>query len=491
MIRFFLPAIRLVNRLRYPHKFALISFFFALPLALTIAFYLSETGERIEFTRREMQGNAYLRPLQKLVEQLPQAMSLADAYLRKESFAVEHLPNKQAEVDEIMAAEQAVDAELGGVLGVSEQARVVRANWDDLKKQLPSLTPGISADLHHKLQEDVLALMSTAGDASNLILDPDLDTYYTMDALLLKLPENLALMSDIRQFVNGHAGQTLSAEQRAGLVVQAGILQSNLDKLKKGMKVALANNPAGGLKVALDEPLAQYYSAQENLLREIRSVTDSERVDVGLATFHELSAAALFSNSRLWARGSIELDRLLLARIHGFERRRNTLLLSSLAVVLLVTWLWAGFYLSVMRTVANLKSAAARMRDNQGEFIVTLDNRDELAEVAQAFNSVGRALANSGEKYRSIVENSVTGIFQTTPDGHYLTANPALARMYGYDSAEELIHGINNIGSQLYVAPGRRDEFTRLMAENDVISGSSRRSGARTAAPSGSAKTCA
>ncbi|MEN6586346.1 MAG: hypothetical protein ABFE02_09930, partial [Sulfuricella sp.] len=243
MMRFFQPAVFLIDRLRYPHKFALISFFFALPLALAFYFYLSETGERIDFARREMQGNAYLRPLQKLVEQLPQSMSLADAFLREEPFAVEHLPNKQAEIDEIMRAQQQADRELGNVLAVADQARVVRADWDDLKKHLPSLTPAISNDLHRKLQADVLALMSAAGDASNLILDPDLDTYYTMDALLLKLPESLDLLSNIRLFVAAHAGQSLTPEQRADLVTQAGIVQANLDKLKKGMKVAFANNP--------------------------------------------------------------------------------------------------------------------------------------------------------------------------------------------------------------------------------------------------------
>ncbi len=470
MMRFFQPAIYLIDRLRYPHKFALISFFFALPLALAFYFYLSETGEKIDFARREMQGNAYLRPLQKLVEQLPQSMSLADAFLRNEEFAVEHLPNKQAEIDEIMGVQQQVDSEQGDLLALSDQARVIRADWDDMKKHLPSLTPAISNDLHRKLQADVLSLMSAAGDASNLILDPDLDTYYTMDALLLKLPESLDILSNIRLFVAGHAGQSLTPEQRASLVTQAGIVQANLDKLKKGMKVAFANNPGGTLKAGLDGPLAQYYSAEENLLREISRQADKDRLDSDLNSFHSLSAAALFSNSRLWVQGSVELDKLLAARIKGFQQRRDMLLLLSLGAVLLVTWLWAGFYLSVMRTVANLKTAANRMRDNQDGVTVTLDNRDELAEVAQAFNAVGQALAQSGKKYRGIVENSVTGIFQTTPDGSYLTANPALARMYGYDSAEELIDGVNNIGSQLYLAPGRREEFTQLMAQKGVIS---------------------
>ena len=49
------------------------------------------------------------------------------------------------------------------------------------------------------------------------------------------------------------------------------------------------------------------------------------------------------------------------------------------------------------------------------------------------------ALRHAEAKYRSIVENAVEGIFQTTPDGHYLSANPALARIYGYDSTDELI----------------------------------------------------
>lgn len=67
------------------------------------------------------------------------------------------------------------------------------------------------------------------------------------------------------------------------------------------------------------------------------------------------------------------------------------------------------------------------------------------------------------ERYRSIFENALEGIYQTTPDGHYLNFNPALARIYGYDSAEDLIQGISDIKRQLYVDPFKRDEFITLM----------------------------
>jgi sigma-B regulation protein RsbU (phosphoserine phosphatase) len=80
-----------------------------------------------------------------------------------------------------------------------------------------------------------------------------------------------------------------------------------------------------------------------------------------------------------------------------------------------------------------------------------------------------RALLEAEEKYHSVFDHLVEGIFQTTPDGHYLMANAALARIYGYGSPEELIQGLTDISRKLYVEEGRRDEFVRLMQENDVI----------------------
>ncbi|MFO1499652.1 MAG: PAS domain S-box protein [Verrucomicrobiota bacterium] len=79
------------------------------------------------------------------------------------------------------------------------------------------------------------------------------------------------------------------------------------------------------------------------------------------------------------------------------------------------------------------------------------------------------ALVQAEEKYRSIFEHIVEGIFQTTADGHYISANPALARIYGYDSATELISHLTDIAHQLYVEPERRQEFVRLMEEHDVV----------------------
>ena len=80
-------------------------------------------------------------------------------------------------------------------------------------------------------------------------------------------------------------------------------------------------------------------------------------------------------------------------------------------------------------------------------------------------------LRQAEAKYRDIFENVVEGIFQTSPSGQYLAANQMLARIYGYDSAAELIESLHDISTQLYVVAGRRDEFVRLMQEHGVITG--------------------
>jgi len=81
----------------------------------------------------------------------------------------------------------------------------------------------------------------------------------------------------------------------------------------------------------------------------------------------------------------------------------------------------------------------------------------------------GEALREAELRYRSIFENAVEGIFQTSSEGRYLAANPALARMYGYESPESLIAGLNDISRQLYVDPRRREEFVREMRDHGRV----------------------
>ena len=80
-------------------------------------------------------------------------------------------------------------------------------------------------------------------------------------------------------------------------------------------------------------------------------------------------------------------------------------------------------------------------------------------------------LQQSEAKYRSIFNNAAEGIFQSTPEGKFLTANPAMAHILGFSSPEELIHERTDIARQSYLDPLKREEFKRLMEQQNKVSG--------------------
>ena len=101
---------------------------------------------------------------------------------------------------------------------------------------------------------------------------------------------------------------------------------------------------------------------------------------------------------------------------------------------------------------------------------------DEVGVLTDAFNqmlaqiqSQDSALRKAEEKYRLIFEDAIEGMFQTTPAGKYLSVNPALARMYGYGSPEELTESVSDIGHIVYVNPDRRNEFRRLIEAQGFV----------------------
>jgi PAS domain S-box-containing protein len=116
------------------------------------------------------------------------------------------------------------------------------------------------------------------------------------------------------------------------------------------------------------------------------------------------------------------------------------------------TGFWANTILRALRDDAgNLRGFSKVTRD------ITEQKRTQAA------------LKETEEKYRGIIENAIEGIFQSTPDGKFISANPAMARMFGYDSAEELIADRRDIESQHYVDPSRRVIFKKLIAEKSIV----------------------
>ncbi len=95
-----------------------------------------------------------------------------------------------------------------------------------------------------------------------------------------------------------------------------------------------------------------------------------------------------------------------------------------------------------------------------------------LLEEVRERKQVEDALRQTENKYRRIFENATEGIFQVSEAGKFISVNPALAEIYGYDSPADLMQSITDIGTQLYVQPKRRDELVVYLSQFQMISGS-------------------
>jgi signal transduction histidine kinase/ActR/RegA family two-component response regulator len=324
------PAVRLMNRLRYPRKFALISLLFAVPLGLTLTLWLTELHQRIAFAEKELVGLRYVAAVSQLLEPL---------LLGRE----EECAGAALELD-------AIDRRLGPALETS-------ALWASAREPLLDRGAPLSAR-----SEAALTLIAQAGDGSNLILDPDLDTYYLMDAVVNRLPALAAQLGAIPEATRPAARLGMARVQR--------------DALERGQAVVLRENPA--LRARLEPSLA--------VLRDAFT-----RVAAGDTTTGAAGQAlvALFAHQRAAAAA---LDALLEARVEGLARRRALLLAVVVAALAGVSYLWAGFYVGVLRAVRALDRVSEHMRDGDSRGLATLETRDELHQVVNSFNRVAAEL---------------------------------------------------------------------------------------------------
>ncbi|HAJ63348.1 MAG TPA: hypothetical protein DCP31_32385, partial [Cyanobacteria bacterium UBA8543] len=133
--------------------------------------------------------------------------------------------------------------------------------------------------------------------------------------------------------------------------------------------------------------------------------------------------------------------------------------------------------LAIVRALRGEHATVDDLEIHQGDKIIPIeawgtpiyDESGNITYAIAAFKDITErkraqdALRQAEEKYRSIFENALEGIFQTTPDGRYINANPALAQLYGYNSPQELMETLSEIEHHLYVNPNRRHTFVELM----------------------------
>ena len=242
----------LLNHLRISRKLALMSALFVLPMSAMLTFMVKNLNETvIEFARLELRGNEYQRPLEEILDVVQRHQLAAQRVADGDSSLTSQVTQLQAQVDRAFEMLDAADARHGAALEFTADAlrklgresakpTALRSKWQDLKARVASLPVAESIKQHASLVADLRLMITHAGEKSNLILDPDLDSYYLMDATLLALPQMQARLADILQVADPVLKRkTATADERIQFAVFAAHLQeADFDHTKTSIDTA-------------------------------------------------------------------------------------------------------------------------------------------------------------------------------------------------------------------------------------------------------------
>jgi signal transduction histidine kinase/CheY-like chemotaxis protein/HPt (histidine-containing phosphotransfer) domain-containing protein len=396
------PAVALMNRLRYPWKFFLISALFAVPLGIVLFLLRDEIHKDIHFAQKEINGLAYLRPLRQLLEHTAQARLRARLFAAGKVTVRPELLQKHADIEADLEALAVPEKHFGVELETTRRFQLLKDNWTFLRETTRSLDTRDTVDLHTGFLQEILDLIAHVGDRSNLILDPDLDTYYLMDAVLLKLPAAADLLAQTRLLSAGLLDRNdITADEKARSLMLKALLRSNTDEMAKNLGRAFQNTRAGGLKPHLEQPLREYQNATDRLLATLQTeVIDAEHLRQPGTELIADTTKALDANFALWDTTAGDLEVLLQARIDRITAKKRFAEIVAVVLLLLVSYLLTAFYVGVLRTVDHLGEVSRRMVAGAVNETLTLETHDELGQLAVAFNQIGNRLRSEWAQAR-------------------------------------------------------------------------------------------
>jgi hypothetical protein len=347
-----LPAVRLMNRLTYPRKFFLISVLFLAALGLVMTFMQIEFRKSIDFTAKEIEGTRYLAPLVDLYRDAGEARRLLKVFARGEKTMRPEVNRKIADIDKDLQAVGEIDRELGVSMESTAKLETLRKNWDYLRKETFNLSAAESDTLLGDLLKEIRGLYSHVGDKSNLILDPDLDTYYLMDAILLKLHQGQDLL--MRAAIESEAiavRTTLTPEERAEFIVLLGAIRLNVQETRDNAERCFNNNPSGTARPKLQKHYDDLYNGTISYVDNLkRDLVDAKALTVSPQLVAKANLRIQEMSFDLWGRARTELDDLMKVRVGGYEQRLQIAWVCTAVALSLVGYLWVAFYAGVMGT---------------------------------------------------------------------------------------------------------------------------------------------
>jgi HAMP domain-containing protein len=389
------------RNLKIGSKLVLLGLIFCVPVAALLVLLIKEQNIAIDFGENERRGVEYINPVRHLLYDI-QKHQVAFLAGSADVSALE----KQIEQD--IRSAQEIDGRYGKDLKTTHGLSGLVEKWSTTKSLIFRSSSNAKPENINSAYDDIvgksiLPLIVQAGDTSQLILDPDLDSYYAMDNVVLNLP---ALGQLIAQ-TNAHVADLIltreNMESKKQLIsFLLARIEPTMERLSTGLQTAINQNPS--LRGKLSLPLRSHVEAMkafdDTIRRQVLDAGPSDFAKLDLKSMSANGLKTLESNYAMYDVTIGVLDDLLVTRIGGFNQRRG----ASLGAVGISVVFAALFVFSIGRSIskplAELKEAMDRIGKGDLNTPTDIDRKDEIGQLAGAINRLQKTL-QGGNKMKA------------------------------------------------------------------------------------------
>jgi methyl-accepting chemotaxis protein len=414
---------RIINNRSTAFKISLFAILLIIPMIILLIFFLESENERINFAKKEIAGSQYLAQIYPLQTGVAKHRGLMAGYLNGELSFKEKINTVERQITEQLEIIQALPKQFGSQAPIAS----IQEGWQSLKKQ-SQLSLKDSFQRHSALIQEILALIVQVADQSNLILDPDLDSYYLMDLTIIAIPELIEALGKAR---GGASAMVASKQVTPQNIVSLYLYHHDISRILLRTQTSLKTAFENTQNRQLNSQLASFENTLQTNISQFLSlikndIDRSSSVSINASRVFDTGSQAIQAANDLLEKTVPQLEGLLAERIQTIRQGRDQHLVIIAAVSFFAIVIGLLIVTSIQQQVKNIRENIYKIISEKDlSHRIKEQSKDELGEISHnindlliAFSTMVKEISSSSIQLATVAQQTATTSNQSATNLH-------------------------------------------------------------------------
>ena len=384
----------ILYRLSIRNKLRLISASFIFPIMILLFMFAMEKTKEINFAETELTGVEYISPLRVLMSDIAKHRGMTNALLNGNESFKDKLPEVRNNIAKDIQKIESIHQHLGKQLKIDEAWQAVKTDWNQLAEKATKLPAAESFSRHTDLLENIITLISRVADSSRLIMDPEIDSNYLMELIVLRIPELNNLLGILRGKGTGIISSgDISDSDRATIAQLHALMKKRVDQTIRSMNIVFENNTR--LMSVMSTQFDDFKQHTGDFIKLIESkiLQGNTPEPYQAEKFFNTGTNAIAKSSELFDESAKQLTALLNARI---DKSYKVMFIElGLMLIFIALSIALTIFVSKLMTRASKQTLQVFNSIGNGKFDndIEIETQDELGELLQELKALQTRLS--------------------------------------------------------------------------------------------------